>query len=655
MKFADVIILGIGDPYSPLLTYAAIEGIGIGSVVSVPYGRQSALGVVIKIHDEQPSFVTKAIEKVVYTCLVPDHLIHAAYWMSEYYHEPLQRCFESILVSKKSITRLRKTRAQVAAPLSSIDLNPDQIAAKNAILSGLESPARYLLHGITGSGKTEVYLSVMDQVLKQGRSVIYLVPEIALTPQTVTRVQQRLGDCIRVMTSQLSDGERFSLVKDIEEGRCRVVVGSRSALFSPFADLGLIVIDESHDGSYKQDASPHYSAITVAQEIASHLRIPLVLGSATPTVWQHFQTESSEYSLLSLASRAGDAALPEIAIADMREELKKKNYTTISDRLEKVLAETLNRQEQAVLFINRRGFAHALVCRACGWRAICPRCSVALVYHREYFGKRNCMVCHQCDHQEQMKASCPQCSSMYIKPLGSGTERVVEDVLKCFPSAKVCRMDRDTTSKKGAHEELYHAFARREYDILIGTQMVTKGWDMPHVTCVGIVNADSMLHMPFYDAAENAYSLMTQVSGRAGRTKERPGQVVIQTYSPEHYAVVATQSHDFLGFYRQELQYRKLLSYPPFSTMVELTLSHTKQETAKRKAEELASLLVSRVTELKQHDTMKVNCEIFGPLQAPILRVNEIYYYQIILKGDKALLDQLLTEVSKEWSINVDI
>lgn len=659
MSYVDVYVLGIGDPYNPLLTYESIPGVSIGSIVNVPYGNKKVLAIVINIHNSAPGFVTKPVIEQLYQQTLPKHLLNAGHWMSDYYHEPLQRAFESLVIAKKKMKRVKVSTETIHHKKKGFALNIEQQDAYDAVVQSLNSHRKFMLHGVTGSGKTEVYLSIMEKVLELGKSVIYLVPEIALTPQTVTRVRDRLGDCIKVMTSQLADGERFQLIHDIEQGRCKVVVGSRSALFSPFHDLGLIVIDECHDGSYKQDASPHYHAVTTAEEICRDLNIPIIIGSATPKISQFYRTNESDqisdYRLLSLTKRAGEAALPLVAIADMRDELKKRNFTTMSDSLENVLRETLSRNEQAVLFINRRGFAHALVCRACGWRAMCPRCSVALVYHRDYFGKKNAMVCHQCEHTDGMKASCPSCQSLYIKPLGSGTERVVEDVAKCFPEARICRMDRDTTSKKGSHEELYHAFSKREYDVLIGTQMVTKGWDMPHVTCVGIMNADSMLHMSFYDAAEQAFALMMQVSGRAGRSKERPGNVVIQTYSPEHYAVTSAAQHDFAGFYTQEKMFRSLLKYPPFSTLVELTLSHEKHETVKRKADDLAIKLQEKIKLIRQNDTIDGVCEILGPIHAPILRVNEIYYYQILLKGDKAIIDQALEVVPKEWSINVDI
>lgn len=668
--FVDVAILGIGDPWNCVLTYQAIEGIKRGHVVSVPWGKKQSLAVVLEIHDRAPDFKTKPILECLYPLPLPEYLIGLTKWMSDYYHEPLQRCVETSVLCKKVVKprKVAAKRKQVVMP--QFELNERQHDAVQTILSTAGQVASYLLHGVTGSGKTEVYLAVIAEVLKAGKQVIYLVPEIGLTPQTVNRVTSRFGDVVRVVNSELSEGERYRLVQDIESGSAQIVIGSRSALFTPFPELGLIIIDECHDGSYKQDASPHYSAITAAEHIARELKIPLVLGSATPTIEQYYTScqlsdvsyqaeqldthRARHYQLLSLPARANDALLPKVTIADMREELKKRNFSTVSDELERQLKETLTRGEQAVLFMNRRGFSSAFVCRACGWRASCPNCSVALVYHKMYGERAFLLVCHQCDHHEQLPAACNACGSVLVKPLGSGTERVVEDVQKLFPTARIIRMDKDTTAKKGSHDEIYQSFVDGSFDILVGTQMVTKGWDIPGVTCVGIMNADSLLHMPMYDSAERAFTLMMQVAGRAGRTKERPGTVVIQTYSPDHYAVTSAAMHDYLLFYEEELAYRKMLRYPPFSVLVELTYSHEKLETARRKAQELHAELAKKAEEMRESGTIDGRIELLGPNEAPIHRVKEIYYYQIILKGEKQGLDILMELVPKDWSVNVE-
>lgn len=673
--FVDVVVLGVGDPWKCILTYTALEGIAPGHVVFVPWGKKQALAVVLELHSRTPHFETKAVIERLYPLPLPPYLLSLAQWMSTYYFEPLQRCIETIVLCKK-VVKPRKTAKQYSEKRSEQPvLNEHQQEAVDAILKSDDDLNTFLLHGVTGSGKTEVYLAVIAEVLAQGKQVIYLVPEIGLTPQTVNRVKARFGEGVHVVNSELSDGERYRLMEDLHAGRVNIVIGSRSALFTPFQNLGLIIIDECHDGSYKQDASPHYAAVTAARYIAELLRIPLVLGSATPTIGQFYQSQSVDRrsqnildqslenspifdlssQILSLPARANDALLPRVTIADMREELKKRNFTTVSDELEQQLRESLAHGEQAVLFMNRRGFSSAFVCRACGWRASCPNCSVALVYHKMYGERSFVLVCHQCDHHEQLPAACKECGSLLVKPLGSGTERVVDDVQKLFPTARIIRMDKDTTARKGSHDEIYQSFVDGSFDILVGTQMVTKGWDVSGVTCVGIMNADSLLHMPMYDAAERAFTLMMQVAGRAGRTKERPGSVVIQTYTPDHYAVTSAALHDYLIFYEQELAYRQMLRYPPFSTLVELTYSHEKMENARRKAQELHDELAKKATEMRESGTMDGKIELLGPSEAPIHRIKEIYYYQIVMKGEKKDLDRLLDIVPRDWSINVDI
>ncbi|MDQ3099331.1 MAG: primosomal protein N' [bacterium] len=654
-KFADIVALTNGDPKKSVFTYGmpefeAADLIQVGSLVSVPYGKKEIRGVVIALHDSIPSFPTRPISELIYeTPVITSQLIDTARWMSEYYHEPLRNCIETVMIFKKKV-RIPKAKIQKKMEIARnpVILNTEQQTAFDQILTSINTHTTFLLHGITGSGKTEIYLQVMDAVIKQGKQVIYLVPEIALTPQTIKRVEERFPGKTSVLNSQVSDGERYAAFLGSITGEKPIVIGSRSALFTPFPRIGLIIIDEEHDHSLKQESSPRYNAVQTAKHMAEELKIPLILGSATPRVEDFYLSrESSTVQLLTLTERAMNAFLPKVTIVDMRVELKKRNFSTLSDDLESALALALEKGEQSLLFLNKRGVASSLMCRMCGWTAECPRCSIALTLHKEYAsGLSNMLVCHHCDYQNKMIFQCPDCESLYIKPLGSGTERVEQDILKVFPKARILRMDRDTTTAKGSHEKIYLSFLNHEADILIGTQMITKGWDIPNVTLVGIVNADTALHMPSYSAAENSFSLITQVAGRAGRAQKQ-GTVVLQSYTPEHYAVTAAAMHDYADFYTKEIGFRKSLMYPPFSQLAQLVYCDEKQEKAEYKAEVLFKKLESTAKELQ-------NIEVLGPTTGIIPRLRNKWYYQILLKGDKKSIDLLIETVPPDWTIDVD-
>ncbi len=659
MKYADIVALTNGDPKKSVFTYAmpefeAAHLIQPGSLVAVPYGKKEIRGVVIKLHDTAPEFATKPISELIYESpvLTPE-LIETATWMAEYYHESLRDCIETVMIFRKKV-RLPKQKKTAEAELARapVVLTPEQQTAFDVITSSLDSHATYLLHGVTGSGKTEVYLQIMEQVLAAGKQVVYLVPEIALTPQTIKRVEQRFPGKTSVLNSQVSDGERFAAFLGCITGERPIVIGSRSALFAPFHNLGLVIIDEAHDHSFKQEASPRYHAVRTAQQMAEVRSIPLILGSATPRIEDYFKPQSGapHWKLLTLSERALNASLPKVKIVDMREELKKRNFSTLSDDLELALKQAMTKGDQALLFLNKRGVASSLMCRMCGWTAECPRCSIALTLHRELLGEfSNMLVCHHCDYQTKMVLQCPECESLYIKPLGSGTERVEQDIKKIMPQVRILRMDRDTTTTKGSHERIYHSFLKHEADILIGTQMITKGWDIPNVTLVGIVNADTALHMPNYSSAENSFSLITQVAGRAGRA-EKQGNVILQSYNPDHYAVTAAAMHDYTDFFTKEIGFRKSLLYPPFSDLVQLVYCDEKQEKAEYKAEVLAKKLESTAKELGLTEAV----EILGPTTGIIPRLRNKWYYQLLLKGNKVDLDKLVAIVPNDWTIDVD-
>jgi replication restart DNA helicase PriA len=429
-------------------------------------------------------------------------------------------------------------------------------------------------------------MRAIEAVLARGRSAIVLVPEIALTPQLAGTFHERFGSRVALLHSRLSAGERYDEWRRVERGEARVVVGARSAVFAPARNLGLVVVDEEHENSYKQEESPRYHAREVACERARVAGCVCVLGSATPSVESFYRARTGEYDYIALTTRVEMRPLPSVEVVDMREELARGNRSIFSRALARAIRERLARREQVILFLNRRGHSTFVLCRECGHALRCPECDVALTYHAE----EGRMRCHYCDHEEAVPDTCPKCGSSYIKYFGAGTERIEREVMRVFPQARVVRMDLDTTRTKRAHENIVNMFRGGEYDILVGTQMVAKGHDFPRVTLVGVVSADTCLNLPDYKAGERTFQLLTQVAGRAGRG-ERPGQVIIQTYAPDHYAVQRARDHDYLGFYEEEIRARRDLLYPPFVHLVLVVVSGEDPRDVERYAISLGAAL----------------------------------------------------------------
>ena len=480
----------------------------------------------------------------------------------------------------------------------------------------------YLIHGVTGSGKTEVYLEIISSVIKQGKKVIMLIPEIALTYQTVMRFYKRFGSRISIMNSRLSQGERYDQFMRARNGEIDIMIGPRSALFTPFKDLGLIIIDEEHEGSYKSENPPKYHAREVAIKRGELSGASIILGSATPSLESYKKALQGEYKLFTLPSRNGEGRMPKIWIEDLREELKKKNKSIFSVHLKELIKDRLNKKEQIILFINRRGYAGFVSCRSCGFVMKCPHCDVSLTAHNN-----GTLICHYCGYEEPVPAKCPSCGSKYIAAFGTGTQKVEELVKREFPEAKVLRMDTDTTKTKDGHEKILSAFANQEADILVGTQMIVKGHDFPMVTLVGILAADLSLYASDYRAAERTYQLLVQASGRAGRGK-LPGEVVIQTYQPEHYSIAAASNNDYDSFYKQEMNYRDLLKYPPAAHILAVLIA-SKDE---NKAVFAAKLLGGAAKEWVDTEQMAENTVIIGPAAAVLSKANDIYRYMIYIK-----------------------
>ncbi|MEB2631120.1 primosomal protein N' [Peribacillus frigoritolerans] len=476
----------------------------------------------------------------------------------------------------------------------------------------------FLLYGVTGSGKTEVYLQAIASVIEKGKEAIMLVPEISLTPQTVKRFKERFGEQVAVMHSGLSVGEKYDEWRKIHRKEVKVVVGARSAVFAPFENLGLVIIDEEHESSYKQEETPRYHARDVAIERAKSYGCPVILGSATPTLESFARAKKNVYKLLTLSQRMNKNALPAVDIVDMREELRTGNRSMFSELLFTKLNDRLDKGEQTVLMLNKRGHSSFVMCRSCGLVINCPNCDISLTYHRF----NDIMKCHYCGFEEGMPSVCPECESEHIRFFGTGTQKVEEELAKILPEARVIRMDVDTTSKKGSHERLLNAFGEGKADILLGTQMIAKGLDFPNITLVGVLSADTMLHLPDFRSSEKTFQLLTQVSGRAGR-HQLPGEVVIQTYTPEHYSIELSALQDYDAFYEREMYLRRQSHYPPYYYVVLITVSHEDLMKTVSVTEKITNYLGSRLN----RDSV-----VLGPVASPISRINNRYRYQCLIK-----------------------
>lgn len=476
----------------------------------------------------------------------------------------------------------------------------------------------FLLHGVTGSGKTEIYLQTIEAVLNKGKQAMMLVPEIALTPQMVLRFKRRFGDDVAVLHSGLSTGEKYDEWQKIRDGRARVSVGARSSIFAPFKELGLIIIDEEHESTYKQEDYPRYHAREIAQWRSQYHNCPIILGSATPCLESFARAEKGVYTLLSLPHRVNQQALPNIDIIDMREELSRGNRSMFSNDLRDAMNARLKKKEQIVLFLNRRGYASFMLCRDCGHVPQCPNCDISLTYHKT----TDQLKCHYCGYEETPSNQCPNCESEHIRQMGTGTQRVEELLQQEFPDARIIRMDVDTTSRKGAHEKLLSDFEQGKGDILLGTQMIAKGLDYPNITLVGVLNADTMLNLPDFRASERTYQILTQVAGRAGR-HEKEGQVIIQTYNPEHYAIQDVKQNNYLTFYQREMTYRKLGKYPPYYFLINFTISHKEMKKVMEASKHIHHILL-------QHLTSK--SYVLGPSPAALSRINNEYRFKILVK-----------------------
>ncbi len=500
-----------------------------------------------------------------------------------------------------------------------VNLTDKQRLVSSTIISSFGKSDTFLLYGVTGSGKTEVYMDVIEKAIKSGKSAIMLVPEIGLTPQIVGKFISRFGNVISVLHSGLSDSERYDEYRKIINLESKIVIGTRSAIFVPFSDIGVIIIDEEHTSSYKQDNNPRYSAIKVAEWRSKYHNCPLVLGSATPRLESFARAYKGVYKLLTLTERAGGSVLPLVNIVNMKDEVKRGNFV-LSDVLKKKIYEVLNRGEQVIILLNRRGYSSTISCRDCGYVYKCPKCDITYTYHKS----SNNLKCHYCGYSMVLPCKCSLCGSENLKDYGLGTEKL-EEVLKGLYNARIVRMDVDTTSKKGQHQKIIDDFGEYKYDILIGTQMISKGLDFPLVTLVGVISIDNSLTSPDYRASENTFQLLSQVSGRAGRGDNK-GEVIVQTFNPEHFAIVLAKNHNYIEFYKEEMKVRKMLKYSPYYYMALVSITSLDYELGFKEANKIGSYIRSNVSS----DSI-----VLGPTMANVFKINNVYHYQIIIKYRK--------------------
>lgn len=545
-------------------------------------------------------------------------------------------------ITIESIRRYRAPVAKSGRYSEKTTLNEEQQAVVDEILNARDKgdlrPA--LIHGVTGSGKTEVYLELIEKVVSEGRQAIVLIPEISLTFQTLMRFYARFKDRVSVMHSKLSEGERYDQYERAKNGELDIIIGPRSALFIPFADPGIIIIDEEHELSYKSEKMPKYHAREVAAYLAEREKALLVLGSATPSIESYHKTQEDEYRLFSLKTRYGKAVLPKVYIEDMRAELKSGNKGFLSRRLSSLITERMLKGEQSMLFINRRGIAGFISCRSCGFVVNCPHCSVSMTEHRD-----GLLHCHYCGHTQPKPKLCPKCGSKYIAGFKAGTEKMESELKKLYPSARILRMDADTTKNKDDYDRILSSFADGEADILLGTQMIVKGHDFPNVTLVGALAADMSLNLSDYHSAERTFQLLAQAAGRAGRA-QKPGEVVIQTYNPEHYAITLAAQHDYESFYEQELSYRELADFPPVCHMLTMQFYSSDAGAGMERAGRIAQAIRSMEGEVP---------ELIGPAEALIGKLKDTYRTGLYVRHKDIALLHRVKDIAEETEAELNM
>lgn len=703
--------INVDKTFDYIVPFEYIEKIKIGMRVKVPFASRELEGFVLDlVNSTDDNYELKEIISIVDTePILNNELLHLGKFMSKKYFSTLISCYQTMLpkalkaqnkttINKKmikyvelcsnSFPKLKPNQEKIVEYLringkvkkeevnkisvsgvntlikngiiieslieeyrlvtkdinkekETFKLTVEQQEAKNKILSQTQSSV-FLLHGVTGSGKTVVYMEIVEEMLNRGKDSIFLVPEISLTPQMVYHFKSRFGDEVAVLHSRLSEGEKYDEYRKIVEGKVHIVVGARSAVFAPFKNLGAIIIDEEHTTSYKQDNNPKYSAIEIAIERAKNNNAIVILGSATPSLETYARSIKGLYTLVELKHRVNTNNLPLVEIVDMSKE--KHRGSIFSSRLITEVNKRLEEHEQIILLLNRRGYSSFITCSNCGYTAKCPHCDITLTYHKT----SNTLRCHYCGYADKMNDICPSCGEKAIKTLGTGTEKVEEEIKKVF-NARVVRMDLDTTSKKGSHEKIITAFKNHEYDILLGTQMIAKGLDFSNVTLVGVINADTSLMIPNYRSNEYTFQLLMQTAGRSGRG-EKNGSVIIQTFNPEHYAITLASKHDYIDFFKQEMEVRRKLSYPPYYYLIYIKVIGKDYNKISVESNKIASILTR---ELK-------NSKILGPTTCSVFKLNGLFRFGIIIKYKKEekmeeVLQSLVNHYKGNQTVKVDI
>lgn len=703
--------INVDKTFDYIVPFKYIENIKIGMRVKVPFASRELEGFVLDlVNNADDNYELKEIISIVDTePILNNELLHLGQFMSKKYFSTLISCYQTMLpkalkaqnkttINKKmikyvelcsnSFPKLKPNQEKIVEYLringkvkkeevnkisvsgvntlikngiiieslieeyrlvtkdinkekETFKLTVEQQEAKNKILSQTQSSV-FLLHGVTGSGKTVVYMEIVEEMLNRGKDSIFLVPEISLTPQMVYHFKSRFGDEVAVLHSRLSEGEKYDEYRKIVEGKVHIVVGARSAVFAPFKNLGAIIIDEEHTTSYKQDNNPKYSAIEIAIERAKNNNAIVILGSATPSLETYARSIKGLYTLVELKHRVNTNNLPLVEIVDMSKE--KHRGSIFSSRLITEVNKRLEEHEQIILLLNRRGYSSFITCSNCGYTAKCPHCDITLTYHKT----SNTLRCHYCGYADKMNDICPSCGEKAVKTLGTGTEKVEEEIKKVF-NARVVRMDLDTTSKKGSHEKIITAFKNHEYDILLGTQMIAKGLDFSNVTLVGVINADTSLMIPNYRSNEYTFQLLMQTAGRSGRG-EKKGSVIIQTFNPEHYAITFASKHDYIDFFKQEMEVRRKLSYPPYYYLIYIKVIGKDYNKISIESNKIASILTR---ELK-------NSKILGPTTCSVFKLNGLFRFGIIIKYKKEekmeeVLQSLVNHYKGNQTVKVDI
>lgn len=637
MKYVNVIIDNKSDSTDNLFTYGCpFEGVEVGSKVYVPFAKGNRLreGYIVSVQetiDEEMEKRLKHVEKVDEEVSLTEEMIRTALWLKQRY---LCRAIDAINLftpaGKKAVRKERKNPFEDAKGEASQvkALTDEQSTALGQIEEAIKSGSheRFLIHGVTGSGKTEVYIRSAEKCISEGRNVIVLVPEISLTGQIIDRFIGKFGSKdIAVLHSRLTLGERYDQWKRIRDGQVKIVIGARSAVFAPLENIGLIVVDEEHESTYKSDHTPKYDTVEVALKRLKDKDNSgvLILGSATPSVVSYSRAEEGIYKLIKLTERYNKVNMPEVSVVDMREELKNGNRTIISSRLYSAMKEQLESGKQVMLFLNRRGYSTFVSCRECGYVAKCPHCGLSLTYHKK--GDR--AVCHYCGYETAAPIKCPDCEGRYIRYFGSGTEKVEETIAELFEGYTAERLDLDTVKKKGELERKLKSFAKGKTQILIGTQLIAKGLDFRNVGLVGIISADVSLNIPDFRSPERAFQLITQAAGRAGRGEET-GKVIIQTYSPDNYAVKYAAEQDYEGFYREEILLRNYMAYPPYSDLFQIIFMADSPESAEAAAMDWHDRIEMRLPEEERGN-------LFKPQEAYMSRINDNYRYSLLIKCPK--------------------